>query len=101
MSRMMIEKRAYEIWEAEGRPPGRAEAHWEAAERELTAAQPTSATATPTESALERATAVLGKPAAKTRAPRSAAARSEAPDGKASPSAPSGAGSGRRKRKEP
>ena len=30
-----IRQRAYEIWEAEGRPEGREEAHWAAAEREL------------------------------------------------------------------
>lgn len=101
MSRMMIEKRAYEIWEAEGRPTGRAEAHWEAAERELTATQPASATATPTESALERGTAVLGKPAAKARAPRAAAAApSPAADVKAPAAAPRKA-PGRRKREEP
>jgi len=93
MSRMMIERRAYEIWEAEGRPAGRADAHWEAAERELTAAQP--ASATPTESALERRTAVLGKPAAKARAPKTAVSADK--PAKAVTAKPSG----RRKREEP
>lgn len=30
-----IRQRAYAIWESEGRPQGRAEEHWTAAEREL------------------------------------------------------------------
>ena len=37
--------RAYMIWEAEGRPEGRAEEHWCQAEREL-AAEPTPESAT-------------------------------------------------------
>ena len=32
-----IRRRAYAIWEAEGRPQGRAEAHWIAAQVELEA----------------------------------------------------------------
>lgn len=30
-----IERRAYRLWEEEGRPHGRADAHWQKAEREL------------------------------------------------------------------
>ncbi|MGH6915286.1 MAG: DUF2934 domain-containing protein [Geminicoccales bacterium] len=30
-----IRQRAYEIWEREGRPEGRQQAHWEQAEREV------------------------------------------------------------------
>lgn len=30
-----VEQRAYEIWEEEGRPEGRAEAHWTRAEAEV------------------------------------------------------------------
>ncbi len=30
-----VEQRAYEIWEEEGRPEGRAEAHWSRAEAEV------------------------------------------------------------------
>jgi hypothetical protein len=30
-----IQRRAYELWEAEGRPEGKEEAHWLTAEREL------------------------------------------------------------------
>ncbi|AVO47802.1 DUF2934 domain-containing protein [Phreatobacter cathodiphilus] len=100
MSRMMIEKRAYEIWEAEGRPTGRAEAHWQAAEREVTATPPASTADRGSETALERGTAVLGKPAAKVRAPRGAAAPSQAADGKTPAAAPRKA-PGRRKREEP
>lgn len=33
-----IRDRAYQLWEAEGRPHGRDQAHWLAAERELAAA---------------------------------------------------------------
>lgn len=32
-----IEERAYAIWEAEGRPHGRAEAHWRQAQEDLAA----------------------------------------------------------------
>lgn len=32
---LLVRRRAYEIWEEEGRPDGKAEAHWLAAEREL------------------------------------------------------------------
>jgi hypothetical protein len=30
-----IQQRAYELWEREGRPQGRAHAHWQQAEREI------------------------------------------------------------------
>jgi hypothetical protein len=33
-----IRRRAYELWEQEGRPEGRAEEHWSRAEREVQAA---------------------------------------------------------------
>ena len=33
--------RAYEIWEQEGRPPGRAEEHWRRAEQDVAAAMNT------------------------------------------------------------
>lgn len=100
MSRMMIEKRAYEIWEAEGRPQGREADHWAAAERELTGAQQTSGADTATEAALDRGTAVLGKPAAKARTPRAAATPAKAAEGTAPAATPRKAGSGRRKREE-
>ncbi len=32
-----IKERAYAIWEAEGRPHGRAEAHWQQAQEDLAA----------------------------------------------------------------
>ncbi|MFC6489384.1 DUF2934 domain-containing protein [Nitratireductor sp. GCM10026969] len=35
-----IRARAYEIWEQEGRPSGRAEEHWEKARREIEDGQP-------------------------------------------------------------
>jgi hypothetical protein len=35
----IVAKRAHEIWEKRGRPPGRSKAHWLQAERELKAAQ--------------------------------------------------------------
>jgi Protein of unknown function (DUF2934) len=35
-----IARRAYEIWEAEGRPDGRDREHWEAASRELGSPMP-------------------------------------------------------------
>jgi hypothetical protein len=34
-----VRQRAHELWEAEGRPSGRAEAHWQQAEQELQAVQ--------------------------------------------------------------
>jgi hypothetical protein len=34
-----IRQRAYEIWEREGRPEGREQAHWEQAEREIAKAR--------------------------------------------------------------
>ena len=34
-----VRQRAYELWQAEGRPEGRAEQHWEQACRELDALQ--------------------------------------------------------------
>ena len=35
-----IQQRAYELWEREGRPEGREQAHWQQAQRELGAAAP-------------------------------------------------------------
>ena len=35
----LLQERAYAIWETEGCPDGRDRAHWEQAERELSAAQ--------------------------------------------------------------
>ena len=32
-----IQQRAYQLWESEGRPEGREQAHWQQAQRELTA----------------------------------------------------------------
>jgi Protein of unknown function (DUF2934) len=34
-----IERRAYELWESEGRPEGRAQVHWRQAELEVTRAR--------------------------------------------------------------
>jgi hypothetical protein len=34
-----IRRRAYELWETEGRPEGRAQAHWHQAELEITRAR--------------------------------------------------------------
>jgi trimethylamine:corrinoid methyltransferase-like protein len=34
---LLIEKRAYEIWESEGRPDGREQEHWHKAVREVEA----------------------------------------------------------------
>lgn len=38
--RKEIERRAYELWEEEGRPAGREHAHWQQAEREFDDASP-------------------------------------------------------------
>ena len=35
VERELVARRAYEIWEAEGRPEGLAELHWQRAEEEL------------------------------------------------------------------
>jgi Protein of unknown function (DUF2934) len=32
-----IQQRAYQLWESEGRPEGREQAHWQQAQREITA----------------------------------------------------------------
>jgi hypothetical protein len=32
-----IQQRAYQLWESEGRPEGREQAHWQQAQRELSA----------------------------------------------------------------
>jgi hypothetical protein len=37
--RARIERRAYELWERDGRPEGRDHAHWQQAEREIGASQ--------------------------------------------------------------
>lgn len=34
-----IQRRAYELWESEGRPEGRQHAHWQQAEMEITRAR--------------------------------------------------------------
>jgi len=39
--RARIERRAYELWERDGRPEGRDHAHWQQAEREIGAARAT------------------------------------------------------------
>ena len=44
MLEQLIKEKAYHIWEAEGFPEGRAEAHWEQAKRALSYSEP-SATA--------------------------------------------------------
>ncbi|HSA83155.1 MAG TPA: DUF2934 domain-containing protein [Geminicoccaceae bacterium] len=36
----LIQERAYQLWESEGRPEGREQAHWQQAQRELTAQPP-------------------------------------------------------------
>ena len=38
--RARIERRAYELWERDGRPEGRDHAHWQQAEREIGAPRP-------------------------------------------------------------
>jgi hypothetical protein len=35
-----IQQRAYQLWESEGRPEGREHAHWQQAQRELSAQPP-------------------------------------------------------------
>ena len=35
--RALVQKLAYELWERDGRPEGREQAHWEEAERQITA----------------------------------------------------------------
>ena len=37
--REQIQRRAYELWESEGRPEGRQHAHWQQAEMEITRAR--------------------------------------------------------------
>ncbi len=41
--RQEIQRRAYDIWQQEGRPPGREVDHWLRAEREISAGFPTAA----------------------------------------------------------
>ncbi|MFO1183751.1 MAG: DUF2934 domain-containing protein [Bauldia sp.] len=43
-----IRLRAFQIWEAEGRPDGRALDHWQRASTEIDSVAPTAATARPT-----------------------------------------------------
>ena len=42
-----IRERAYALWEAEGRPDGKREAHWNEAWREIAAAEPHAGTPPP------------------------------------------------------
>jgi hypothetical protein len=66
-----IRERAHEIWENEGRPAGRAEAHWSMASAEIAAVGQKAA---PDQSASKKAPA-------KPRAPRAAAAAAAAAPG--------------------
>lgn len=42
-----LRRRAYDVWEREGRPEGRAEEHWRAAESDEAGDDPASSPATP------------------------------------------------------
>ncbi|OCW56969.1 DUF2934 domain-containing protein [Hoeflea olei] len=73
-----IRQRAYEIWESEGRPAGRATHHWEQARAELSEAR-AQATAAPAAKAPKKpaapksaAKAGTAKPAAKAKAGKAA-----------------------------
>ncbi len=108
-----VRARAYELWEKEGQPEGRAQAHWEQAEREIDAegggvpehAPPAAGTAETRRSAVPRETAgaaefgssTIGEAAAGPDSPKTparrddrvgAAARSETRKGGAEEPAP-------------
>ncbi|WP_142848886.1 DUF2934 domain-containing protein [Telmatospirillum sp. J64-1] len=71
----MIRDRAYQIWEAEGRPEGRDIEHWARAEAEIRAGQKAEVTA---EAAPAPAKKTARKPAArKAAAPKAVAAEAE------------------------
>ncbi|MCB9958631.1 MAG: DUF2934 domain-containing protein [Rhodospirillaceae bacterium] len=76
-----IHKKAYEIWEAEGRPDGKHEEHWSRAEQEVDA--PKEAAAKPAapraKKAAPKAEVEAPKPAPKAKAAPKAAAKPKAP----------------------
>ena len=76
-----IHKKAYEIWEAEGRPEGKHEEHWSRAEEEMTEPKKAAAKQAPHAKKAEPA-AEAPKPAAKPKAaPKAAAKPKAAPKG--------------------
>lgn len=87
-----VRQRAYEIWQAEGCPPGCEQEHWDRAEREVAGEQPTGAkgsdaTAPGGEQAKpKRKASGTGKSAAATgeTQPKRATKRSAAPSAKTS-----------------
>jgi hypothetical protein len=90
-----IAVRAYFLWEDEGRPHGRHNAHWlaaEATEHQARAEAPTLAPAALAPATAVQATeaeaVVLPKPSTKAAAPRKAAAKKAAPAEAATPTAP-------------
>ena len=52
----LIRERAHSIWESEGRPPGRAEAHWARASQELAKTGKRAAKSVPRKAAAAAAT---------------------------------------------
>ena len=86
-----IRQRAYEIWDREGRQEGRAEEHWQQAERELAASQADAPPDTMNEA---------GMPARPIKAETGFAAQAKRPGNGASQSVPAGAPpAARRKRR--
>ena len=90
-----IAQRAYAIWEEEGRPTGRDQAHWDQAEQEISGAAPAQAEAA--ESAAESpARARRPAMAGEASPPKPARGRKAMPDG--APPAPDGAAAPKRSR---
>jgi hypothetical protein len=86
-----IRQRAYEIWDREGRQEGRAEEHWQQAERELAASQADAPSDTTNEA---------GLPALPIKAEAGVAAQAKRPGNGASKPTPTGAPpTARRKRR--
>jgi len=80
----LLQQRAYAIWETEGYPDGRDRAHWEQAERELSAAQAPEEIASSAGGRAEPVAESTGKTrrrnAAKPSAPSGTSRRKKAPE---------------------
>lgn len=67
----LVRERAHQIWEQEGRPHGREDAHWDQAEREVSRGEKALAGATP---AARRGRTTSAKAAKEPKAPKAAGA---------------------------
>lgn len=76
-----IHKKAYEIWEAEGRPDGKHAEHWARAEQEMDPPKP--AAAKPAAPRAKKAAPKAAEPAPAKPAPKAKAAPKAAPKPKA------------------